>query len=197
MPLTLEQIFEYVNQSVVQLSFRWKIYCELFDSGPDNIAVLNASGAEVFCLFQKLALDDAILALSRLTDPASCGKNKDNANINYLLKNAAPSLAQDINTELQAIFECLEKHVQNLSVHRDKALAHTDLQHALQLETLPPVLYDELESAMKECRNLMSKLGQSLFTRTYCYEVTIPFGRSGSDLLAHLRRSHTRPTNQR
>jgi hypothetical protein len=62
--------------------------------------------------------------------------------------------------------------------------------HALKLKALPPVFYDDLEGAMKECRYLMSVLGRSLFARTCTYDVIIPFGQSGSDLLALLRRAH-------
>lgn len=196
MAATLESVFECVNRSVIQLSFRWKIFCQLFDSGPDNIALLNASGAEVFGLFQRLALDDVIMALSRLTDPASSGRNKsdENANIKYLLQNATDSLDQDTNAELQASLARLEDHVKNLRVHRNKALAHADLRHTLNPDALPQVLYDDLEGAMKECRNLMGKLGKLLFACTCTYEVIIPFGRSGSDLLSLLRKAHAQGT---
>lgn len=192
MTATLESVFECVNRSVIQFTFRWKIFCQLFDSGPDNIALLNASGAEVFCLFQRLALDDVIMTLSRLTDPAYSGRNKieENANIKYLLQNAADSLDQDTKAELQASLARLEDHVKNLRVYRNKALAHADLQHTLQPDALPQVLYDDLEGAMNECRNLMGKLGKLLFGRTCSYEVIIAFGRSGSDLLLHLRNAH-------
>jgi hypothetical protein len=192
MTATLESVFESINRSVIQLSFRWKIFCQLFDSGPENIALLNASGAEVFCLFQHLALDDVIMALSRLTDPAYSGRDKsdENANIKYLLQNSANLLNQEINSELRDSLARLEGHVVDLRVHRNKALAHADLRHTLQPETLPQVLYDDLEGAMKECRNLMSKLGKLLFARTCTYEVTIAFGRSGSDLLSQLRKAH-------
>lgn len=192
MTATLESVFECVNQSVIQLTFRWKIFCQLFDSGSDNIALLNASGAEVFGLFQRLVLGDVIMALSRLTDPASSGRNKsdENANIKYLLLNATDYVDQDTNAELQASLARLEDHVKNLRVHRNKALAHADLWHTLEPDTLPQVLYDDLEGAMKECRNLMSKLGKLLFARTCSYEVIIPFGRSGSDLLSYLRKAH-------
>jgi len=54
MSAIVEPIFECVNQHVVQLTYRWKIYCQLFDSGPENIALLNASGGNVFLLFQSL-----------------------------------------------------------------------------------------------------------------------------------------------
>jgi hypothetical protein len=194
MSATLESVFECVNRSVIQVSFRWKIFCQLFDSGPENIALLNASGAEVFYLFQRLALDDVIMALSRLTDPAYSGKKKsdENANIKYLLQNAAKLLDQDTNDELQASLTRLEGHVEGLRVHRNKALAHADLQHTLQPDALPQVLYGDLEGAMKECRNLMSKLGKLLFARTCSYEVIIAFGRSGSDLLSHLRAAHAK-----
>ena len=125
MTATLESVFECVNQSVIQLIFRWKIFCQLFDSGPDNVDLLNASGAVVFGLFQRLALDDVIMALSRLTDPANSGRNKSdkNANIKYLLLNVIDSLDQDTNAELQASLACLEDHVTNIRVHRNKALA--------------------------------------------------------------------------
>lgn len=189
---TLKPVFESINQTVIQLSFRWKIFCQLFDSGPENIALLNASGAEVFCLFQRLALDDVIMTLSRLTDPAYSGRNKsdENASIKYLLQNADNLLDQGIKSELQDSLARLEGHVKNLRVHRNKALAHADLQCTLQPETLPQVLYDDLEGAMKECRNLASKLGKLLFARICSYEVIIAFGRSGSDLLSHLRKAH-------
>lgn len=192
MPAALESVFECVNNSVIQISFRWKIYCQLFDSGSDNMTLLNASGAEVFKLFQRLALDDVMLALSRLTDPAYSGRNKshENASIDHLIQKAATSLDQNTLDQLHRSFEHLENHVRDALIHRDKALAHSDLHHSLQPDALPRVLYDDLEGAMKECRYLMSTLGRSLFARTCSYEVIIPFGRSGSDLLSLLRRAH-------
>lgn len=192
MPAALESVFECVNDSVIQISFRWKIYCQLFDSGSDNIALLNASGAEVFKLFQRLALDDLMLALSRLTDPAYSGRNKsdENASIKYLLQEAAASLDQNTLAQLHGSFERLENYVRDVRVHRNKALAHPDLHHLLQPDALPRVLYDDLEGAMKECRYLMSTLGKSLFARTCSYDLIIPFGRSGVDLLSLLRKAH-------
>lgn len=192
MTASLESVFECVNKSVIQLSFRWKIFCQLFDSGPDNIALLNASGAEVFSLFQRLALDDVMLTLSRLTDPAYSGRNKsdENASIKYLMEKAAASLDQDATAVLYAALKRLEDHVRDVRVHRNKALAHPDLQHTLQPDALPRVLYDDLEGAMKECRHLMSALGKSLFARTCSYEVIIPYGRGASDLLSRLRKAH-------
>ena len=189
---TLESVFECVNRSVIQLNLRWKIFCQLFDSGSESIALLNASGAEVFCLFQRLALDDIIMTLSRLTDPSENGRNKsdENANIKYLLQKAV-NLDQDTSAELHASLARIEEYVKDMRVHRNKALAHADLRHTLQPDGLPQLCYDDLEEAMKECRELMSKLGKSLFARTCSYEVIIAYGRSGSDLLSHLRMAHT------
>jgi len=190
MSISLESVFNCVNKNVIKLSYRWKIYCQLFDSGNENIALLNSSGREVFKLFQQLVLDDTILALSRLTDPPSSGKDKDNANIKHILDLAGGSLSSSASTELNTTLARLEVHVQNLRVHRDKALAHSDVKHELQVEVLPPITYDELESAMRECRTLMSKLGSELFKQTSCYDVIVPFGSGGNDLLALLSKAH-------
>jgi|GEM_PF-1841691 len=192
MSAKLESVFECVNQHVVQLSYRWKIFCQLFDSGSENISLLNASGGNVFNLFQCLILDDAILALSRFTDPASSGKNRNNANIRHLFKLSEGSLNSDVIVEINAALERLDAHMQSLRAYRNKALAHADLQHSLQEAVPSRITYDELEGAMEECRNIMRKLRENLFKRTPRYDVIIPYGRSGSDLLKHLWKAHAK-----
>lgn len=186
----LESIFESVDSQVVHLSYTWKIYCQLFDS-EDNISLLDSSGGNVFQLFQTLILDHVILALSRLTDPPSHGKGKENANIRYVLELAKDSLSPRVLANVTASLARLDGHVAHLRVYRNKVLAHPDLAHAIRLTDLPPITYDELENAMCECRTLMSMLGMELFKRTSAYDVIIPYGRSGSDLLTRLRGSRS------
>lgn len=187
----LESVFDAVNDSVVELSLRWKLFCQLFDSGSENIALLNNSGAKVFALFQRLVLDDVILTLSRLTDPASSSRDANNANASfkYLLQGAGESLDHSARNGLQEILVRLEQRVSHIRTHRNKAIAHADLEHALDPDCLPGIRYDNLEAAMQECRDFMSALGKSLFQRRCSYEVIIPFRRSGTDLLNHLKRA--------
>ena len=182
-----DTVFRCIGDAVVSLTYRWKIYCELFDSGADNLALLNASGANVFGLLQAFALDDAILALSRLTDPATSGRPpKDNASFHYLIAIAdsvqAPSTISAARTLLTKLKGC----VKDIRSHRNKAVAHPDLAHAVDPSLLPPIGYDTLEAAMQLSRELVLELGTPGLHFTG-FDTIIPFGKGPSTLLAQLR----------
>jgi hypothetical protein len=135
-----ETAFEAIDNSIQQVFTRWKVYAQLFDSGEENVALLNSSGSYVFFLLQRLLLDDTILALSRLTDPpASAGRK--NASIRYLVQAAVPTLAREVAADVNASLAELESHVANARVHRNKAVAHADLQHSLGKASLPDISY--------------------------------------------------------
>ena len=186
----ITSIFNCINEDVLKLSYRWKIYLDLFDSGEANLELLNSSGGCVFELVQYLIMDDTILALSRLTDPPKSGRDQDNANIRYLLALSKdvlnPSAVIDLNNALAR----LDAHVKNLRVYRHKALAHSDLHHALRMVGLPDITYVEVEGAMEECRNIVSKLGAELLNQSCNFNVLIPFGYDASHLLTLLRKAH-------
>lgn len=186
MSISYEQVFESVNLAVTSLTYRWKTYCELFDSGAENLAVLNESGASVFALFQRLLLDDTILALSRLTDPSLSGKEKKNASFRHLLKYADTKVDPKIITEACDILNSLDKRVANARIHRMKALAHSDLRHAVKDEVLPSIKYDDLEESMQMCRDIILKMGTS---KMYCvsHNTIVPFGKGPSELLSRLQ----------
>lgn len=189
MSVSYETVFKCIDSSVHSLTYRWKIFCELFDSGEDNIKLLNSSGAAVFGLMQRLMLDDAILHLSRLTDPASSGKNKDNASLKYLVELAKGHLDVNAVAGIEAKLSKLEAHVSSVRVHRMKALAHADLNHATKTEALPEIRYDDLEAAMQLCRELVMELGTTNVYRTG-YAAIIPFGKGPDTLFRVLRAEH-------
>ena len=185
---TFEATFETIDRSVQQIFARWKIYNQLFDSGEENVALLNASGSNVFFLLQRLLLDDTILAISRLTDPPATGKN-DNASITRLAALARPSLAPSVASEVDASLARLAQHVINARRHRDKAIAHADLQHAVDSLALPEIAYGELEGAIQELEKLMLRLGSSSVRRVGGYEPVLAFGTDGNALLQELRKA--------
>lgn len=183
-----ESIFEAIDRSVQQVFVRWEIYTQLFDSGDENVDLLNASGSYVFFLLQRLLLDDAILALSRLTDPPITGKH-ENASIKHLIGLMRSSLAPADANDVDISLENLERHVSNARIHRDKAIAHADLQHAVGSASLPDIAYTELEGAMQELQKLMLRLGSSSIRRVGGYRPIIAFGTDGNSLLKHLRKA--------
>jgi hypothetical protein len=181
-------LFESINQEVIQLSYRWKIFLQLFDSREENLQLLNKSGATVFELLQKLIVDDVILTLSRLTDKEK-PLGQENVSIKNFISKATPYLSQTLPNELSCTLNRLDSLVQNLRVHRNKAIAHKDIEHAVGARQLPDVRYDDLENSMEELRTIMSKLGTELFNQKTCYSVVSKFGCDGQGLLSVLRKA--------
>lgn len=183
---TFESVFEAIDRRVQEIFARYDIYNQLFNSGDDNVKLLNASGSYVFYLFQRLLLDDMLLALSRMTDDE--GKpGKENASIKYLLALATPHLSAE-NTHAATISVArLNGHVSNIRVHRNKMIAHPDLAHAIGTSTLPDIGYAEIEGAMQELTEVMLRLGNSKIRRVGGYKPIIAFGTDGNTLLTKLR----------
>ncbi len=188
-PSKLESVLTVVSREVTQLSFRWKIYCQLFDSGALNLAILNDSGSEVFALLQRLILDDVMSSLSRLTDSGRDRKN-ENASIRNVVEKARTRLSATTVVEIDALIQELDKHVMNTRTYRHKALAHNDLEHALGIATLPTVTYDELKNGMKTLQEIINKLQLELHDLTIDYDVIIQGGTGGDSLLEILKRGH-------
>lgn len=80
----LEGLANTINDAVVQFSYRWQIFHQLYDSGTESIEAMNRRGSNVFQLLQKLIIDDVTLSLARLTDSATVGSNA-NASLPFLL----------------------------------------------------------------------------------------------------------------
>lgn len=188
---TFEALYESLDRKVQDLFVRWEIHTQLFGSGEENVALLNRSGSFVFHLLQRLLLDDTILALSRLTDPPETGRKKKNTNasIKRLVDLARHSLSSTQLLEVDATLVSLERHVVNARTHRDKAIAHSDVEHALGALALPAITYAELEAAMKTLEKLMLQLGSSTIHRVGGYRPIIVFGTDGTALLKRLRES--------
>lgn len=186
----LENLLNAVNKQVIQLSYRWKIFCQLFDSGQDNIELLNKSGSNVFELFQRLVLDDAMISLSRLTDLGK-SKSSENTSVRNLLEKARSHLESSTVTEVEAQITKLDNYVLNIRKHRNKVLAHSDLKHALNAAALPSVTYDELESAMRTLQSIVNKIAYETCRRTTHYDPIIPYGCGGDSLLEVLKRGRS------
>ena len=78
----------------------------------------------------------------------------------YLLKYADTKVDPKSSLKL-ATYSTVLISVANARIHRMKALAHSDLRHAVKDEVLPSIKYDDLEESMQMCRDIMLKMGTS------------------------------------
>lgn len=178
-----------LERQLIQLCYRWKIYCQLYDSGEGNLALLNKSGSNVFALFQKLLIDDLMMGLCRLADPA-ISMGKENASLENLVSKLDAHLSDDSKIYIRSTLAELTSHLEKVRVLRNKAMSHSDLAHALDITLLPRPTYGELEGALEAAVALLKEITGRVYAYSSTYEPHIPAGRDGEKLLRVLAKAH-------
>lgn len=129
----LGKVYYLLYNELAWLHLKWGQFRALFGDTPTRVDLLNAAAPVFFRVVQDSLWEDTLLHLARMTDsPTSCGK----ANLTFRrlpMLIAGPAL-QDELTKLvdNAVVKC------NFARDwRNKHIAHTDLQLALQESTQP------------------------------------------------------------
>lgn len=182
------KFFHAIDDEVLFLFYRWKIFRQLFVSGKENLALLNQSGSNVFALLQTLMIDDVFLTLSRLTDPEKT-RADENVSIKNLLRKIDGDLDNKLREDLRKKLKKLEALSINLRKHRNKRIAHLDLDHAIKVRSLPPVTNGDLEDALDLVKSIMKSVWLALFDVSVWYDPAIAYGCDGEFLLSVLRKA--------
>lgn len=181
------KLFWFLHSEVLYLFYRWKIYRQLFDSGADNLKLLNQSGSNVFALLQSLIMDDVYLTLCRLTDPAK-SNGKKNLSLRYFLGTVGSTLNDQLRKDLKKKLARVDNLTKSIRDHRRRRIAHLDLGYASQAEPLPPVVHRDLDESLDLLNSLMKDLHVALFDASTDYkEPAIAYGCDGEYLLTVLR----------
>ncbi len=183
-----KDLLNAIEREFNYLRYRWGLFCQLFDSGQANIDLLNKSGSNVFQLFQKVVIDDVMMTLCRLSDPDK-SMGHENASIRNLFKKVKENLSEETNKEITTKLVELDRHMKKISILRNKALSHTDFEHALNTELLPRPTYDELEKSIDVIGIILGKITYELYSYT-TYAPLMPIGHDGNKLLHVLTKAH-------
>lgn len=183
-------LFSHLDEEVAQLFYRWKICHQLFSSGKENLNLLNQSGSNVFALLHGLIIENVFLTLSRLTDPERI-RSHENLGIRSLLARLETTLDDKVRNSLRGQLTKLEAATETLRSHRNKRIAHLDLNNVIKLEPLPSVEYGDLENALELLESIMRDLRLLVWDADTDYRnQSIAYGCDGEYLLCVLRQVH-------
>lgn len=84
MPPDVKTIFETLQEDVISVHAKWKVFRQLFGTNEKRIAILNDFAPDFFQIVHDGLIFDILLTFSRLTDPADCLK-KENLTLDRLL----------------------------------------------------------------------------------------------------------------
>ncbi len=183
------KLFHAIDDEIVQLFYRWKIFSQLFDSDKEAVQLLNQSGSNVFALLQTLIIENTYLTLARLTDPERTGVY-ENLSIRNLVAKIEADLNENLRKNVCRKLAKLDAVSKSLRKHRNKRIAHLDIDHAIKLKSLPSVTYGDLEDALELVRSIMQDIWLALFNASVWYNPHIAYGCDGEYLLRILRKAH-------
>jgi hypothetical protein len=174
------------NEAAVLLR-KWDDFDELFNDDAQQLELLNRVASNFFYFLQQRWYEDALLHISRLTDPPeSGGRRQVNLTIRRLPDNISdPTLRATVET---AVARALDRS-HFARVWRDRRVAHSDLMFSGQnsVAGLPAAtragVREAIEAICEPTHLISTHFGQSVALAS----ARDPWG--VRSLLAHLRRS--------
>lgn len=145
-----------LQNEVSWLQRKWSTFRELFEEGPERIELLNAVASNFFYFLHKLLFEDAMLHLSRLTDPPKISGRATLSVLRLAELISDPTFRNEIHTAAEEV----RKRCNFARDWRHKWLAHTDLTifrngHA---SSLPGVTSKHVVDALESLRSLLKSV---------------------------------------
>lgn len=144
-----------LKNNVTHAHMNWAMSSELM-KGNERRLLLHFAGRRFFTEVYRLFVNDVILRLSRLTDPAQQGK-QENLSLYALLDDiSCPTL----KSEIEDLIKIAKDIIAPLKEHRHKRIAHFDLQVALQNPNinLPSFTERTIEEALAAVGDVLEQL---------------------------------------
>lgn len=160
-PMTpdVKAIFESLQEDVIWLHAKWKVFRQLFGKSEKRIAILNDFAPDFFQILHDGLIYDILLTMSRLTDPAESFK-KESLTLDRLVlmmkRNSDKQFVDGFESNLKA----LKDECQPFRDIRNRRIAHNDLGTALDYHPnpLPGVSREMIENALKSFRKLLNDI---------------------------------------
>jgi hypothetical protein len=179
------EVFDAIGHEVTWLHAIWLNYRQLY-AEKETVDLLNTAAPAFARINQDALLDGVLLHLSRLTDPPSSGKGRDNLVLDRLKPLAKASGDPKLVAELDSALAKVKTTCSDLREHRNKRIAHLDYNVALETAKLPGFSRQSIGDALKAVRDAMNAINMHFRHGPTMYEAVSMQG-DGTSLLACLR----------
>jgi hypothetical protein len=188
MPDPLKKPFYELTLYVLELHVEWKIYCQVFGHSQKRMDLLKECAAATFTVFNNALWDAIILSLNKLADPDILGKY-ENLSLKTILKYFEESEEKTLSAQLRSVMDDLVKECEPLRLHRNKRIAHPDLETAMQRgANLDGISRLKIDKALGCVRAFMNAVEKHYGKDTRKYEaIKIPATADGEALVTWLK----------
>ena len=153
----MRAVFTALQDEVFWLHAKWIVHRQLFGTSEERIDLLNDFGPDLFQIIYDSLLNDVLLTMSRLTDPASSFK-KENLSLSRLRNMIEETDHKEFQTEISALQAKTNDQCEPFRRFRNRVIAHNDLAAALRHhhDPLPDITRQMIENGLSSIRDYMS-----------------------------------------
>jgi hypothetical protein len=190
-PSGIAEVFEELRNEIIWLHARWILYNQLYGRSETRVDLLNESAGTFFYVVQETLLADIHIALSKLSDPAATGRF-DNLSLEQLQIRVDSVCVSDLSDKTRPLLAEFRTRCAPFRERRNKTLAHSDLDTALQRATpLPQTSREMVNHALETLRDYMNEIEGHYEDRTTAYDYFVMHASDG-DSLVHLLKAGLR-----
>lgn len=153
--LEAESHYALLHEQVLELFATWNFAQGIFGHRP-TLEAMNQTSRVGFGLAQRSMYADIVSSICAATDPAQQGKNQ-NLTIRRLVEETLPFATSEHAQSLRDGMHELEIAIEPLRRHRNKIIAHFDL-NTLVARTLPSVQIAEIDESIRRLGALLSEI---------------------------------------
>ena len=151
-----KELYEKIRRDLVRLHADWQIFKQLFTKSDERYATLNNTAPGFFRLIRDMLVDNAVISLSRLTDPKSF---ESLVRLVMVLKS---QIDHELHSELELALADIQLKCEDIRQHRDRRVAHSERSGGPPTfeggpTQLPPITRKKIEGAMADMAELMNK----------------------------------------
>jgi hypothetical protein len=168
-------VWDAVNARACEVAFRLRLLEQLYVGGSRDpreavekrLEIMSRAAPDFFGIVREVLVDSVLLSLAVLYDPARSRvrrKERENLSIERLIDAARQHLGNEASSDaairsLTTDLETLRQSVEEIRMHRNRRIAHADLESQLNPnEELPPVLWADLKSVVRHTYELLNKI---------------------------------------
>ncbi len=159
-PSPLSEIFEALENELVWIHGRWKMFRQLFGTNELRVQLLNDIAPTFFNQLQYLWCDYVVLEICKLTDPTTSNRN-ENLVISQLRKHLDEQRCPDLASALDQQWVCVDRVCGPLRLRRNKTVAHSDFATLLGSNIpIPGISRQQIEDALHAVRKYVNTFRQ-------------------------------------
>lgn len=162
-PNHVRELLIFLEGETSRLREQWQMYEALYDYSEERLKLLQKSAPDFFSMVYFLFIDNFILSLCRLGDPAKSyvkgGGQVDNLSLKQLFLRLDRDKQKDLIQKLEPLLSDFIKKSENLEIHRNKRIGHLSLKETMEeaKNPYPEISLEAIEETLVAAEEYLHK----------------------------------------